>query len=91
MGGPDFEKFHGEIKALIDAGHRNFLLDFGKVDWINSTGIGIMVSAFHSIKAAEGRMVICGANKRVRGIYYVSKLDSIFETYDDCGEARASF
>jgi anti-sigma B factor antagonist len=90
MGGPDFEKFHGEIKNLIEDGHRYFLLDFSKVDWINSTGIGIMVSAFHSIKAAEGRMVICGANKRVRGIYYVSKLDKIFETFDDCAAAHES-
>jgi anti-sigma B factor antagonist len=90
MGGPDFEKFHGAIKELLADGNTRFLLDFGKVDWINSTGIGIMVSAFHSIKAAEGRMVICGANKRVRGIYYVSKLDQIFETFDDCSEARKS-
>ena len=90
MGGPDFEKFHGEIKQLIADGHRLFLFDFSKVDWINSTGIGIMVSAFHSIKASDGRMVICGANKRVRSIYYVSKLDQIFETYDDCGRANAA-
>ena len=88
MGGPDFEKFHGQIKDLVGAGNKLFLLDFSKVDWINSTGIGIMVSAFHSIKAADGRMVICGANKRVRSIYYVSKLDQIFETYDDCGQAN---
>ncbi|MFO7654700.1 MAG: STAS domain-containing protein [Candidatus Krumholzibacteriia bacterium] len=87
MGGPDFEKFHADVKNLVEEGHRRFLLDFSKVDWINSTGIGIMVSAFHSIKAAEGRMVICGANKRVRGIYYVSKLDQIFETFDSCDEA----
>jgi anti-sigma B factor antagonist len=90
MGGPHFEKFHGQIKDLIAEDHKLFLFDFGKVDWINSTGIGIMVSAFHSIKAAEGRMVICGANKRVRGIYYVSKLDQIFDTFDECDEARQS-
>lgn len=90
MGGPDFQKFHGEIKTLIGGGERLFLFDFSKVDWINSTGIGIMVSCFHSIKAADGRMVICGANKRVRSIYYVSKLDQIFETYDACEQAMAS-
>ena len=90
MGGPDFEKFHGEIKDLVEQGHRKFLFDFKKVDWINSTGVGIIVSCYQSIRAVEGRLVICGANKRVKNIYYVSQLDKVFETYDGCDEAVAA-
>ena len=90
MGGPDYEKFHGEIKELIEKGGRKFLIDFSKVSWINSTGLGIMVSAYHSIRAADGRMVICGANKRVRGIYYVSQLDKVFETFETAEEGLAA-
>jgi len=90
MGGPDYEKFHGAIKELLEQGHRKYLLDLSGVDWINSTGIGILVSGYHSIKAAEGVMVICGANKRVRGIYYVSQLDKIFDAYETSAEALAS-
>jgi anti-sigma B factor antagonist len=90
MGGPDYEKFHGEIKGLIEQDHRKFLFDFSGVNWINSTGIGIIVAVYHSIKAAEGRMVICGANKRVRSIYYVSQLDKIFESFETRDEALAA-
>ena len=90
MGGPDFEKIHGEIKELVENGHKQFLFNFEKVSWINSTGVGIMVSCYHSITAAEGRMVICGANERVTNIYYVSQLDKVFETHASCDEAIAA-
>lgn len=90
MGGPDYEPFHGEVKTLIEKGHRRFLFDFGGVKWINSTGVGIMVSAYTSLRSAEGRMVICRANERVKGTYYVSQLDNIFTTYDTVEEGRAA-
>ena len=86
MGGPDYERFHGEVKDLIEQGRRQFLFDFGGVKWVNSTGVGIMVSVYTSLRSAEGRMVICKANERVRGTYYVSQLDNIFETFDTVEE-----
>lgn len=90
MGGPDFEKFHQHVKDLVAEGHRKFLIDMSGAVWLNSQGVGIMVSAYISITSAEGRMVICGANKRIRGIYYVSQLDKIFATYDTVDEGMAA-
>jgi len=81
MGGPDFDKFHGDIKAALEAGARRFLFDFSKATWINSTGLGIIVACHLSISGAAGRMVICGSNKRIEGVYYVSRLEKIFETH----------
>ncbi len=91
MGGPDYDRFHGEVKELLADGTRKFVFNFAKVDWINSTGIGIMVGVYHSIMAAEGRMVVCQPNERVLSVYYISQLDKIFELYDSCDEAVASF
>ncbi len=81
MGGPDYDRFHTEIKDRLEAGDRRFLFDFSQVKWINSTGLGIIVSASISIGAAEGRLAICGSNKRVEGIYYVTQLEKYFEHY----------
>ncbi len=86
MGGPDFERFHKDVKDMIAEGRRKFLFDMTGATWLNSTGVGIMVSAYLSIKSEHGRLVICGANKRIKGIYYVSQLDKIFETYDSVDE-----
>ena len=90
MGGPDSDKFHAAIKEKLDAGSRKFLFDFSAVKWINSTGLGIIVSAHFSIGNAEGRLVICGSNKRVEGIYYVTQLEKIFETFETAEEGIAA-
>jgi anti-sigma B factor antagonist len=91
MGGPDHEKFHGEVKALLEQGQRKFLLDLSGVGWVNSTGIGILVSAYHSITREQGQLKLCCMNDRVLSVYYVTQLDKIFETHESREEALAAF
>ena len=91
MGGPDHEKFKAEIHGILDEGFRKVVLDFSGVPWINSTGLGILISGFHSIKAAEGSMKICSVKERVLSIFYISQLENIFEVFPTREEALASF
>lgn len=91
MGGPDHEKFQGEVKELIAEGHVDILLNMSKVSWVNSTGLGILVSAFHTLKKNGGRLKICEVNDRIDNILNVAQLKLVFETYDKCDEAMASF
>ena len=91
MGGPDYEKFHGEIKALIAEGCKNILLDFEKMNFINSTGIGILISGFTTMKTNEGLLKICRLTDRIESIFVVSQLDRVFELFDDREQALASF
>ena len=87
MGGPDFDKFKEEIQSLVDAGHKNVILDLSGVPWINSTGLGILITGYHSIKAAEGTMMICNVKERVLSIFYISQLQNIFDVYGTREEA----
>lgn len=89
MGGPGFEPFHNEIKEQIAAGSRKFLFDFGGVKWINSTGVGIMVTIHLSVKAGEGSMAICRPNERVQGTYMISQVNQVFDTFDTIEEGVA--
>jgi len=91
MGGPDYEKFHSEIKSLINDGFVDIVLNMSKVTWINSTGLGILVSAFHTLKKNGGVMKICSVSARIDNILNVTQLKLVFDTFDDCGEALASF
>jgi anti-sigma B factor antagonist len=87
MGGPDFDKFKGEIQSLVDEGHKNVILDLSGVPWINSTGLGILITGYHSVKAAEGSMKICNVKERVLSIFYISQLENIFDVYETREEA----
>ncbi len=91
MGGPDYERFHTEIKGLIREGYVDILLNMSKVTWINSTGLGLLVSAYHTLKKNGGQLKICEVNERIDNILNVTQLKLVFETYEDCAEALASF
>lgn len=91
MGGPDFEKFKDEVSGVIESGHRKVVLDLGGVPWINSTGLGILITGYHSIKAAEGQLKICNVKERVLSIFYISQLENIFDVFETREEAIASF
>jgi anti-sigma B factor antagonist len=91
MGGPDHEKFQSEIKSLIAAGHVDVLLNLSKVSWVNSTGLGILVSAFHTLKKNGGQLKICEVSDRIDNILHVTQLELIFETFDKEADALGSF
>jgi anti-sigma B factor antagonist len=91
MGGPDHERFMGEIKTLVADGHVDVLLDMSKVTWVNSTGLGILVSGFHTLKKNGGRLKICSVSDRIDNILNVTQLKLVFDTYVTCEEALASF
>ncbi len=91
MGGPDHEKFKAEVTDILENNFRNVVLDFSGVPWINSTGLGIIISGYHSIKAAEGIMKVCSVKERVLSIFYISQLENIFEVHPTREQALASF
>jgi anti-sigma B factor antagonist len=91
MGGPDHEKFHSEIKTLIKEGFVDILLNMSKVSWINSTGLGVLVSAFHTLKKNGGQLKICEVSDRIDNILNVTQLKLVFQTFESCEEALQSF
>ena len=91
MGGPDHEKFHSEIKTLIKEGYVDILLNMSKVSWINSTGLGVLVSAFHTLKKNGGQLKICEVSDRIDNILNVTQLKLVFQTFESCEEALQSF
>jgi anti-sigma B factor antagonist len=91
MGGPDADKFHDQIRRILDEGHRQIVIDLADVEWINSTGLGILIAAHSTVSKADGRMKLLKVSKRVDSILMVTRLNMIFESYDDEAQALASF
>ncbi len=91
MGGPDHDKFKNAVTELIDGGATNFILDLSGVPWINSTGLGILISGFTSINNSGGVMKVCSVKERVLSIFYISQLENVFEVFETLEEAKNSY
>ncbi len=91
MGGEDYDVFQGKVKSLVAEGKIDLLLDMGGVDWVNSTGLGILVAGYTTLRKNNGRMKICCVSRRVDDILIVSGLKRVFEVFDSREEAIASF
>ncbi len=91
MGGEDQELFTTEIKNLINEGFVDVVLNMEHVEWINSIGIGILMSGFTTVKRNGGLMKFCCLRERVENIFIVTQLKLVFETFETEEQAVASF
>ncbi len=91
MGGPDATTFHDEIKDLIDKGKTNVVADLSKVSFMNSSGLGILISALTSLRNAGGDLKICGASDRIESLLIVTKLITVFNHFKTLDEAVEAF
>ena len=85
----------GQIKdrilSLIDAGQTSLLIDLGEVDFIDSSGLGTLVSCLNSLKKAGGKLKLCDIQENPKQVFEMTRLDRVFEIYDGQGEAVDSF
>jgi anti-sigma B factor antagonist len=81
-GGPEAEQIRGTFKDLIHEGKRHIIVDLKKVEWINSTGLGILISAYTSVRKAGGDLVLCNVGDRIDSILYVTKLNLLFHAFE---------
>jgi anti-sigma B factor antagonist len=91
MGGPDADAFDEVLKTLVHEGCRNVIVNMEKVRWVNSTGLGILISGYTTLKKSGGELKLLKVSDRIENIFIVSKLYTVFESYQDEDEAVRSF
>jgi len=91
MGGPDADTFKGAIHKLLDKGAKRIVVNLHGVDWINSTGMGILISGYTTMRRSGGDLRLLNVSDKIQSILYVTKLNLIFKCYDDEDKAVASF
>jgi anti-sigma B factor antagonist len=79
------------IRDLLEDGRTLFLLNLGDVDYIDSSGIGELVSAFTAVKSREGEMKLLHLTKKVRDLLQITKLFTVFEVFSDETSALNSY
>ena len=83
--------FRDTVKALIAQGVDKLLLNFNQVTYINSTGIGELVSAFTTVTNHGGILKLVGLTKRMRDLFQITKLYTVFGVFDSEEIALLSF
>lgn len=83
--------FRDALRDLVSKGQKKLLLNLGEVSYIDSSGIGELVSGFTTVTNQGGRLKLVGLTKRVRDLLQITKLYTVFEVYDDEAEAVRSF
>lgn len=89
--GDGIDELRNVIKAAIEAKETKLLLNFENVPYLDSTGLGEVVRAYTSVKKEGGSVKIINLTNKVRDLLSVTKLITVFETYNDEEEAIKSF
>ena len=79
------------VKKLVADGNKSIVLNLGEVTYIDSSGIGELVSAFTTVSNNGGNLKLLNLTKRVQDLLQITKLYTVFEVFNDEPSAVASF
>jgi anti-sigma B factor antagonist len=79
------------VKDLSDRGHRKILINLDDVDYIDSSGIGELVSAFTTVRNIDGELKLLNLTKRVHDLLQITRLFTVFDVQNDEEKAIRSF
>lgn len=79
------------VRKLLEQGHKNLLIDLGKVDYVDSSGIGELVSCYTTTKNQGGQLKLLNLTKKIQDLLSITKLLTVFETFESEADALGSF
>jgi anti-sigma B factor antagonist len=79
------------VRDLVTKGQRKILLNLGDVTYIDSSGIGELVSAFTTVRNQGGELKLLNLTKKVHDLLQITKLYTVFDVKDDEATAVAAF
>ena len=91
MGGTETQEVHKHIKGLIADNIHKVVIDLAKVKWMNSSGLGILMASYTTLKNKGGDLKLANVTEKVNSLLMITQLMTIFKTYDSVDRALASF
>ncbi len=79
------------VSRLRDAGRNKIILNLGGVNYVDSSGIGELVSSYTTTKNSGGRLKLLNLPKKIKDLLMITKLLTVFEIYEDEQAALDSF
>ena len=91
MGGPDATMLHDKLHDYIDQNMKKVVIDLSKVEWMNSTGLGILISGLTTMRNNGGELKLAGLTEKIESLLTITKLITVFDHYDSVEKAIYSF
>ena len=76
------DDFRTSVADIVDAGNTQLVLDLCEVKFLDSSGLGAIVS-IRKMVGNEGDMVLCGLTGQVRSVFRLTRMDTIFDIFED--------
>jgi anti-sigma B factor antagonist len=80
-----------EITKNLSEEKKKLVLDLGGVSYMDSAGVGELVSVYTSVKNRGGELKLANLTKKIKDLLTITQLMTIFDTYDSVGDAIGSF
>jgi len=87
----EINEVHEKVKSLLESGIKKVVMDLSKIEWLSSRGLGMLISCHASLQNAGGILKIAGANDRVHNLLIITKLITVFETFETVEAAISTF
>lgn len=91
MGGPEASELNTQLHELVNQGKKNVVIDLAEVTFMNSSGLGMLISCLTTVKNAGGELKLANATEKIQSLLVITKLVQIFENYDSVDKAVESF
>lgn len=82
LDGTKASQFRQEISNLVDQGAKTILIDFKDVSFMDSSGLGALVLALKTVRAAGSKLMVCSINEQIKILFELTSMDRVFEIFD---------
>lgn len=90
-GGDETDELERAIKELSEKGNKHLIINLSETQHLNSTALGVLISAHSNYVRRGGQMKLCGVDKRIENIFVITKLSLVFDVFPTEEQAIASF
>jgi anti-sigma B factor antagonist len=90
-GGDETEALERALKTLAEEGNQHLVLNLSETQHLNSTALGVLISAHSNYVRRGGQMKLAAVDKRIQNIFVITKLSLVFDVHDTEEQAIASF
>jgi anti-sigma B factor antagonist len=91
MGGPDTGELDEKLYAIIGKGYKKAVVDLAGCDWINSSGLSILIHHYKKFKDAGGELKLANLTSKVERVMVIARLTEVFDAKDSVDEALTAF